>query len=329
MSHPSSATFYRHLIRESLQLAWQRKRLWIFGLGTALISTGGIMEVAGRSLGRIRRGSDWYERVMDGSFSGFRVFGEYVRQLRFLDTTQAAVLLALFVLIGIFVVIIAVRARASLLVGLRHKKDLTLGQAWQNSRSAFWPFLALNILAKITMWLLITLTTLPLISFVSTGSLTNALVYCLTFLLFFPAIVITQLIFTLAQIDYLEQPGSISKALRQAARLFSKQWLVTLELGIIIFLLVFAVGLVLMAVLMLAAVPYVLLVLLAALSGVPFLFLLVQMLGFIGLATILLCYLGAAVVFQHAVWVEFYRQATGKITAKKVVAKLERLWAKI
>lgn len=329
MSEKKPVSFYRKLLRDAWQITWQRKRLWIFGIFAAAASTGGVMEVAFRSFRRIEQGRDFWEAWLDGSVVGLETAGQYIRQLQFLETGRVAIILSVLTLVGIILMIAISWSRAALIHGAAHDREKGFGKLLKESAEYFWPVFALNILTKFVTVTLVALTTLPLLLLVTSGQYTDALIYFLTFLIFFPAIILVQIISVLAAVDIVRRKKSVFEAIHQAAILFGRHWLVTFELGLILFLLVFAAGLAVVAGLVLLVIPYTIFLILALKTATLVIFILVHIIGFTALATLLLAYLGAATTFQHTAWLMFYDRALKKGGRGRVIAKLERLWAKM
>lgn len=329
MPNKKPASFYRKLLRDAWHITWQRKRLWVFGMFAAAASTGGVIEVAFRSFRKIEQGRDMWESLLDGSLVGFDLVGQYIRQLQFLDTGRVIVIVTVLTITTLAMMVLISWSRGALIVGASTDREETFHQLIKKSRSYFWNVLVLNILTKLTTILLIVLTTLPLVLFITRGELGDALIYFVTFLVFFPSIIIVQIISVLALVDIVRKKQTVFDAISQAVILFGRHWLVTLELGVVLFLLVFAAGLAVLAGMVLLVIPYTILLILALKTATLVIFILVHILGFSLLATLLLAYLGAATTFQHTAWLLFYERALKRGGAKRTIAKLERLWAKL
>ncbi|MBU0646060.1 hypothetical protein KJ611_01100 [Patescibacteria group bacterium] len=329
MPETKPASFYRKLLRDAWQITRQRKRLWVFGMFAAAASTGGVMEVAGRSFRRIEHGRDLWMSLSEGSSAGLDLMGQYLRQLQFLEPNRIIGIVTILTLAGVALVVLISWSRAALMVGAAAEEEKTFGQLWRASAKHFWSVLLLNIITKAATGLLIVLTTLPLVLFITSAQYTDALIYFFSFLVFFPAIIIVQIMAMLALVEIIQNKRSIPEAIGRAVIMFGRHWLVTLELGLALFILVFAAGLAVLAVMVLLVIPYAIFLILALKTATLVIFIFVHIIGFSVLATLLLAYLGAATTFQHTAWLFFYQRALKKGGAKKVVAKLERLWAKV
>src|SRR3989338_1981380 len=162
-----STAFYRHLLRQAWQITWRRKWLWIFGLFASVISTGGVAEAAFRSFRRIEGGRDLMINLLQGSLVGYETLGQYFHQMYLLGPgriTLTAVLIFIFSLLLLWLVI---RSQGVLIYGIADKKKLTLSSMWKNSWSSFWSILSLDIILKLAHLVLIILSTLPLVLFLT------------------------------------------------------------------------------------------------------------------------------------------------------------------
>jgi hypothetical protein len=328
MPENKPVTFYRRLLLDAWKITWRRKGLWLFGIFAAAASTGGVMEVAFRSFRHIERGRNLYEGLAAGTVAGLDIFGQYLRQLRFMETGRVSAILTVITILGLALLIAAVWSRAALIIGAGAEKELPVKEVARQAAPHFWNVLAVTLTAKVASLLTIILTTLPLILYVTRATTGNAILYTISFLVFFPLTIIISIVSVLAVIDIIKRKERFTKAIEQALRLFGRHWLVTLELGIILFAAVMLAGMAVVAALVVLAIPYTILLVIALITATPFIFVLVHILGFTAIATVLLCYLGAATTFQHTAWLLFYERALKKNGAREVIAKLQRLWAR-
>lgn len=325
MKRTKSTGIYRKLLRDAWRLTWERKSLWIFGIFAIILTSGGVLEVAFRSFRRIQSGSELYESILSGSLPGYEIFGQYIRQAQFLDETRVALTIAFVTLFFVLLFILSIISQGGLIIGASEKKELPLSEMTKRGSKHFFEIIGLNVLSKLVNFLLIALTTLPLILFVTRATFFDAVLYTLLFFVFFPLILIVAIITMIALIDIVKQERALFDAIRHATILFARHWLITFELGLILFLIVFLAGIVLAATVIVLAIPYTILLMLALLTTTPFIFILVNILGVVVFATLLLVYAGATTTFQYAVWLQFYDKALKKTAAKTFFAKLERL----
>lgn len=326
MPRKKSTAFYRVLLRDALHLTWNRKSLWIFGMFTAIISTGGVFDVAGRSFMRVQSGPKLFQSLLDGSFVGFRLLSEYVRRLQIADPGRASFTIGMLVVLGLILLIAAVLSQGALIKGILEKKPLALKPLLQKGGPYFWHLAGIDALTEIATGFVVILTTYVVLLAIAQTSLIHVLIYLGTFLLFFPLILAINIIGTLAAIDSVRHETHALDAIHHAVNIFRTHWLVTIELGILLFLLVFGVAVLEFVALIFLSIPFTILSVLALFSSIPFLFILVNVLTVAVFAGLILAFAGAAVTFQYAVWAHFYSAAHKKSLLKRIQPKLHRLW---
>jgi hypothetical protein len=329
MKPKTPTAVYRPILREAWRLAWERKRLWVFGILAGILSTGGVVEVLIRSFRQIEMTGGFLSRLLSGSFLGGETFGLYVGQLLLLDRARVTVTGTILMLLALLILIVAIRSQASLISGLFSHRVPSASEAWQAGRGHFWSILALNILTRAVHVLVVIITALPLVLFLSNSTIGNALLFFFLFLVFFPLTIITSFVSTLALIHLVRERLGLIHAIQAAFHLLARHWLAAFELGFILFVLVSLGGLAFLSILVILAVPYSILITLALLTSLQTVFTVVLGIGAIALGTLFLAFAGAMVTFQHAAWVGFYRRMTHRVQAGSLLAKLERLWQKI
>ncbi len=313
---------HRPLLRETWSLVWERKPLWVFGILAAVVATGGVFESLGQNLRRVTEGRDILLESLRGSFVGLNAFSDYVRLIVRTDPHNATLVIAILATLGLVLILGAIVAQGGLMKALASKKELSPEEVIREGVWMFTHTLTLAFLSKVTTILLILLSTLPLVLFISHGTWKNALVFFFLFLAFIPLMALVSAVSMLALADLTKRGSTVHDAIHHAFAILKRAWLPTLELACSLFGIVLAGFLLLAFILSIAAIPYTILMVLALLAGSSFLFSLFNMGGVILCATLVLAYAGLAVTFQYAAWLKFYERATSK---KALVAKLERL----
>ncbi len=323
-----STEIYRPLIREALRLTWQRKTLWIFGTFAALISTGGVFDVAANGLQRIQASGSFLRQIFDSSFIGYALFGQYIRQFQNIGSFFSTTLFFFTTLIGIGLLMIAVLSQASLIHGIKQLEEKHPRIVRKEASVHVLSLFIIGAFTKIFSAVLIAITTLPFVWFYAQSSNHSFLVVFLQLLIFFPAILILNIISLLSVIHIVETGDSVTHAIAKAWAIFSKHWLATLEFALLMFLLIAILGIGLFAVIIFLTVPYALVYSISLLSGSSTLFFLANML--FGIVTlIIVCGLGGGIItFQYSAWYLFYKQTQEKIHMRFPLSKLRRLFAR-
>ena len=317
------------MYRKILRVAWKRTRdrrhLWIFGFFAALLSTGGVADLTMQSLQQIRSGGRWLQQAFSGVFFNLDTWTTYLRQLTFLEPTRIAWTITAVTLIALGMIALAILAQGALTYALTKRKSYSLKRSLQESSGHFWSILGLNLVTKAVQFVLVLTTALPTVLFFARGSLFDAFLTFFIFIILFPATIALHIISMIALIDIVRLDHSLPSAIHHAATLFKKHWLVTLELGLIVFFIAFAASLGLIATLIVLAIPYTAISLLTFYTT-PMLVTLLQALTIAVLGAVIVVFTGALTTFQYACWVRWFERSTHNSTKDKVMAKLERWW---
>lgn len=313
---------HRPLLRDTWSLVWERKPLWVFGIFSAIIATGGVFETLGHNIRRITQGRDLLLDAMRGSFVGLDAFSQYVQLIVRTNPHEATTVVSVLAVLGLVIVLGAIVAQGGLIRALMAKKELRPEEVIHEGVWMFHRALVLAFLSKVVTVLLILLSTLPLVLFLSQATWSNALLFFFLFMAFIPAMGLVSAVSMLSLVDIAKQNSTVHDAVHNSFVLLKRAWLPVLELACTLFGLVLAGLIALTIILSIAAIPYTILMVLALLAGSPFLFSLFNIGGVIICMTLVLTYVGFTVTFQYAAWLKFYERAHNK---KALVAKLERI----
>lgn len=320
------AAIYRPLLREALRLTWERKSLWVFGLFAGLVTTGGVVDVAGVRVRQVTDARAFLQDALSGTFPFADAFGAWVRQVQLLDPSRVTATLTIALLLAIALVATAVLSQAALIRGLACKQDRPFHHGLREGLPSFWKLLALDLAGKALQGILVGLTALVLALLLARGTRADALLYLVTFLACFPLAVAGNLVMTLAAIDLVREGRGACHAFLHALGRFAGHWVNCLELGIVSFLVVLALWIAAGAAVAALAIPYAALIGLSLAIASTTLFWLGSALFAVCAGALTLAFTGASVTFQHAVWIAFMDRSAPRRTP--LVAKLERLWRK-
>jgi hypothetical protein len=326
MPRKKSTAFYRNLLSHAWNMTKERKILWIFGLFAAIMSTGGVLDVVLRNFGKNPDNVGLFQEILDGSFIGYDFLVQYLAQVRFLGPERASITLALMIFLLFCILITSVLSQSALVKGLISRKSLSFRNAIKKGRTSFWHVLGIDLLAKITTFLLVTLTSLTFILATTQMNAATILLHIFLFLLFVPAVIIVNIIASLAVVESVEHNVHALDAIHNAWKVFSRHTLVTFELGLILFIIIFIAGLVGITFLIFLSIPLTLLSVLTLLTGAPILFILVKVVSVMIYLFLFFTFAGAAVTFQYAAWVRFWDMSRKKTHVRKIIPKLHRLW---
>jgi hypothetical protein len=323
MSHKKPTPIYRPLLCEAWKVTWERKSLWVFGLFAAVISSGGVIDVAISGIKQATASGSLLEHLLERSFIGYVYVSQFLLQLQKINQNQFMFLATLIVLVMIGLVCAGVLSQAALIhgAGEQNKHPHLIRR---HVLKHFWDVLFVDLITKALSILLIALTILPVFFYLTEASKFSSNLLFVHFLLFIPAIVILHILSMFALVSVVEENTHAIGAIERAMSLFKTHWLASLEYGFILFLLVFGSGLVLAALLSLLSFPYSLIYHLALSSGyISFFFTVNIMFAFL-LGAILFIFGGIVVTFQYSAWRTFYKRAAHRVFGLKPFAKIWR-----
>lgn len=253
------------MLKKAWQITWQNKFLWLFGLLTALIGNGSIYEILVRGFTKIGETSLALEHI-----TWTRIFLLLTDIKEFLAENQLAMFffsLLLFSCLALFVLVIwlAIVARGALLASIakiNKKEKINLSEGWALGKKFFWQILGINILARSLIFAFLLVITIPTLLFLkeTSGAMwQNLLLYLLTFVLFIALALIISLLNIYASAFVVIKNCKFFEAIQKSWNLFVKNWLVSLEMGLILFLISFCAGLLFLILSGLLAIPFILL----------------------------------------------------------------------
>ena len=320
---------YRVLFKQAWLITWRHKYLWFFGLFSAVVAGG----------------SSWEYQIFAQNLNQGLIEGTYVRLgniLAFGDLLQnfwwgladlftydfwtiinAFSLLILSLTLLAFFIWLAISSQAAVVGDVKkilnpnQKKpvDLTIRQGLSEGHKHFWPLVGLNILIKALVALTFFFVSLPLLFMVWRDTYAISAIYTLLFIIFVPiAVGLSLLIKYAIAYKVLENKTAVA-SLEAGGKLFQRNWLISLEAAVLLFLINFAASFILIIVLALVFLP---LFIFALIFNALWLALIVL---FLALALIVI--FGAMLTtFQTAAWTNLFLS----LTSRGGQAKLERLF---
>ncbi|KKW34035.1 hypothetical protein A3J43_04230 [Candidatus Uhrbacteria bacterium RIFCSPHIGHO2_12_FULL_54_23] len=319
------SSVYRPLLRRAWSITWQEKHLWVFGLFTAVIVSGGELNMLVRNLNRLQSLGTWADTVRA---EGFSFVPRSLAALAGWPAGWYAALAALIALV-LFLLWFAVVAEGALVGGIeraRRRADMSLAEGIAHGKKLWGKVAVITAgfhLGAHLAWALFALP--PFLLFLAFGSsLWFTAFLIVAFLCLIPAGLAIALLFRLSLAAVVVEQQTLRAAWGCAWELFRAHWLVLLETVILL-----TAGTTLAAIVALAAAAVGLalifgpLLLLSFVTGAPAVLSIV-----VGLALVLflfaLLWVGAVLAtFQQAVWVLLFV----RMRESPPLAKLVRFFA--
>lgn len=321
---------YRSLLKQAWSISWRHKYLWFFGLFASLTAASGSIEyqVVTQNLN---------QNLIDGSYhhlANLLAIGELVKSLclGFVTLFQYNIVVILntlsLLLISLTLLVVfiwlAMSSQAALIDNVKkllNPKKKTLDLSPRNGLTVghkhFWPVLGLNILIQILVNAAFFFISLPLLFMVLGDASALVAAYTILFVVFLPVAVSLSLMIKYAIAYQVLEDEPLISALEKGWKLFWKNWLISLEMAIMLFVVNFLVGLAALLAMSLILLPLLLLGLLLKAT------LLVVLMFVLGL--IIVVFIGSFLTtFQISAWTSLFL----RLKEKGGKAKLERLFQK-
>ncbi len=248
-------TIYRKLLKDALSITWERKTLWVFGIFAALVSTGGVLDSALRSMRRVKSGGNLLDNLLDSSFILYELFGQYVSQLQVIGESKVTFMVVVLTVFCVGLFAAAIIAQGSLVHGIKSPTHKHPKLVRTHSLPHFWDIFVVDVLTKVLTTVLVIITTLPVFwYFVQTSTYSTWVVF-IQLIIFIPVIIFINIISVLSIIHIVETNKNAYEGIQKALSIFKKQWVSAIEFSVILFLLVILASLVAVVALLLLSIP--------------------------------------------------------------------------
>jgi len=322
-------SIYRPIIKNAWQILWRAKYLWFFGFFAALAATTrGEISLIIDNFYAVSEAGIFLEELRDLSAQGLLGgVGENLSTM-FANFGWGGGLLILILLVVVaFLIWLIVVGQAGLIGGAykeyrKQPSDFLL--SFRTGRQNFWKVLWLNIVHKIIIYgsLLVVGITLALIYLNSGSEAVKIILIILSFLILIPLAVIISLVMRYAIMFVVLRKEATGQAIKSAWGVFTRNWLVSIEMVILLFLVLlgFLLAIIIASAVLIIPLSLIYYILFSLnVSGLLF-----GMVAFLILISfILLLWIFAAwSVFRNAAWVLLFE----KLTESQVFSKIAR-WA--
>ncbi|MFA6410135.1 MAG: hypothetical protein WCW26_00995 [Candidatus Buchananbacteria bacterium] len=314
---------YWQVFKQAFKIAWQNPGLWLFGLFTALLGSAGGLELIMSGYGFGGQGiivSFWQGLVEGGLFTvaGFHGFTKILSTNPFY---LFVIILFALAAIGITVLVLwfSIISQSALIgqaISISKSKSLNWRESFDLGLTKFWKVLFLNLLGQAVVW-----TLLFVISFFGILSPTNSISIILTFIfetlavgLAFAFLLILSFVVKFAVCGAVLKDWSFKETINQSIKLFFQNWLLGLEIAVVLFAINLAVNAI--SVYLLSWLFFFAVKLYAAFYfGLVFIFLLL-------LVTFLLIQI-LLVIFHWSVWAIIFELASNKkLAIRSFIARI-------
>ena len=315
---------YRRILKKSWQITWQNKFLWLFGFLAALIGNVSIYEILIKGFLKISEvGQTSQHDVWMGIMLSWNEIQDYAASNPLIIFLFSFLLLGCFILMG-FAIWLAITSRGALIgcvFKINKKEKINLKEGWVLGKKFFWQILGFNVLARCFIVALLFLITIPalLILGESGGPLwQNLLLYFVSFVIFTALALIISLMAIYASSFVVIKNYKFFDAVRESWKLFIKNWLTSLEMTLILFLISLGAGIAFIFFSILIAIPFVLFLVSFYYLNLQFAFLITFLLVLLAWLCLLILMGSALVAFQFSSWTLLFVELTKRKTLSKL-----------
>lgn len=317
---------YRFVLRDALLITWRNKFLWFLGFFVALLGNGGAYEIIIKSVDRT------VLKALLGSGEIPSIISALTK-LKDLVLQSASVKPVLeFVLVIVFLIILAVlyflfssaAMTATILAvkKLRHGR-ISLLEALRESLPHLPHVFGINVLTKILIALLVTMSALPLGWLFLKSQLAFGAIYVLVFVVLMALGLVVSFISIYAACNSVFGANHILNAFREAWHIFRKNAVTSIEMALLLFLLNLAISIVLLAVLVSVGGIFGLILTLLSAAKLNIIFWVVTVMSILFFAVLLILTGSFFGAFQLASWTILYT----KLIRGEALSKIVRLAA--
>ncbi|HLD27329.1 MAG TPA: hypothetical protein VJB39_00575 [Patescibacteria group bacterium] len=249
---------YRNILGKAWQITKKFKYLWLLGLFAAFLGNSAEYQVLIDQVNNVKNQAStlslWQQKL-----------NLLIPQL---DFTNGKVLLIVFILLVSLAVTLLVlwliisslggliKGAAEADKGQKHK----VGELLKTGSRKFWPVLGLNVIAKLIIYgvLVLIIGPLMLATFAVGNYTVNLLIILISFIIFVPLTVIISMIAKFGSIYAVLEGQKFREAFKNGWRMFAANWLIAVEMAVIIFLINLLAGLIfgVLAIVLLALISF-------------------------------------------------------------------------
>lgn len=318
--------FYRSILSQAWEIVKKNKRLWWFGLFAALlVGNGGEVDIYFKNLQSLTDNTSWYsptfwldnpwakilERINDLGLTG-----AWSNWLIFVLGALACCLIIWFIITS-QIVLINQAAKDSRQTVLSFFEHIKAGQ------KHWWQVFCVNILNKLIVYVALLVLAMPwLAAYLKTGWQAYENLYLITgFIILVPLAIIISFLVKYSINYILIEKLHIIPALEKAGLLFIKNWLISLEMAVLMFLINTAVSFIIFVCVAIFSSPFLIISAVSTQLSTSYYpqFLFLAVLAFVVLLLAIIIFGAMFSAFQWIAWTLFFKElTTGKAQPKLV-----------
>ncbi|MCH7492553.1 hypothetical protein IID19_03070 [Patescibacteria group bacterium] len=322
---------YRDILRQAYYINLRHKFLWFFGFFAAFLGVGGELEPFFKSFFNLSSTSDNVLSLRDLYQQGvFTVFANNIQSFFSTYPWQSILfILMTLVLTAVFIwlAIVSQIALFDAVSKISKKRETNYGEGYRAGNRHFGSVLLVNVILKGAIYVVLTIVGTTLLSWflVKGNALGGLLFIILFFIVLVPISAVIAFIVRYAIAYIVIQRKKVGESMKLGWQLFKKNWLVSIEMALIIILIGIIVGLVIVVALGLTAVPFALIAIAALFFGSSTGVAVAVVVGTLAWFIIAGVLGGIYVSFQYTAWTLLFM----KLVEDKAQSRLVRFFGKV
>lgn len=322
---------YRNILSQAWKITWKNKYLWFFGIFAALLGNGGEYEILAQGINGDEGVFPALKQIFESGVFSKQTYLN-LQQIMQNDPWSLTIVLVsglvILILLAflIWLVVISQAALVNNSAAMINRKKVSFRDGLENGIKNFWPVFNLNLLLKIAIYVLLALFSLPLFMGINKlGVIASNFLYIIAFIIFITLAIAFSFVVKYSTGYVVIKSSPFSQAVKQGWNLFVENWLVSIELALILFFINFLAGFGLIVLILAFAIPFLFLALVFY-----YIFSLVGFWIIISLAMLFLLFLVIAVgsalaTFQISSWTNLFLELDKRGGTSKIIRIIDNI----
>lgn len=234
-------SFYKNVFKQALKLTWNNKLFWFLGVFTVFFSTSVEIEMVDNFLGPNRNQLYTLKDILQNSIFKKGLI-EGIQNLINTRMFSFMVVLGLILLVLVLISVVAqilITAQSSTLIkvgspNLKNHKNFNWVESLTKNKGLIIPVAVLDLFLKIMVNLFLVLISLPMLFGNQNSS--SGWLYLVFFIVLFPAAIVTAFVIRYMTCYLIIYRYPIKEAIANGWKLFTKNWLISTEMSLMLFL---------------------------------------------------------------------------------------------
>ncbi|MCK5510227.1 hypothetical protein KAI65_01605 [Candidatus Parcubacteria bacterium] len=322
---------YRTILKRAWENTWRHKYLWFFGLFAALLGNGGELELIFRGFDGPGKNNLYIgmQRILETGFFSKGTLSNMGRMAGEDPFSLFLALMTLFIILvlSLFLLWLSITSQVAIVhntAKTKHDKEHDFKDGILTGMKNFWPVLSLNIISRLAIAIMFCIIALPLLSEVFKNSGLASGWYIIMFIIFIPLSLAFSFLIKYSIAFVVIKGQKTIQAVKSGWNLFKNNWIISIEMAVVLFFINFLVGLGVILLFLILTVPFLFIILMFSQMAFYFNFWFIIVSSII-LFLITIVFIGAMLAtFQISSWTYLFME----LVSKGGVSKITRIFDK-